>query len=110
VGFDWQSPVAAREKLTEELAELDDAIQTGDEASIGAEIGDLLFAVSSYARQRGLNAEMLLHGSLDRFERRFEVMEADLTARGTTVDAESPSALDAAWQRAKQLSGSVKND
>jgi hypothetical protein len=45
-GFDWPDSRGAREKIGEELAELDEAIGAAHAPErIGAEIGDLLFAV-----------------------------------------------------------------
>ena len=102
VGFDWPDAAPARLKIDEELAELDRAVADDSEDDVAAELGDVLFAVSNYARLRGLNGELLLHGALDRFERRFRLMEADLAADGRAMTTESPAELEHAWQRAKR--------
>ena len=43
VGLDWDSAAAVREKVNEELGELEEAAQQGDAAQIEEELGDLLF-------------------------------------------------------------------
>ncbi len=101
VGFDWPAAKGAREKIDEELAEVDAAAVSGDEAALGAEIGDVLFAASSFARLSGLNGEMLLHAALNRFERRFRELEAELENRGKAPANMAPEELEASWQRAK---------
>ncbi|MCK5843426.1 MAG: nucleoside triphosphate pyrophosphohydrolase, partial [Victivallales bacterium] len=45
VGFDWKRPEQIVEKIEEELTELKSAFESGDDASIDDEIGDLMFAV-----------------------------------------------------------------
>jgi uncharacterized protein YabN with tetrapyrrole methylase and pyrophosphatase domain len=101
-GFDWPDAASARLKVDEELGELDAALAEGNDDGVASELGDVLFAVSNYARLRGLNGEMLLHGALDRFERRFRLMEADLASEGKAMAAESAADLEIAWQRAKR--------
>jgi MazG family protein len=101
VGFDWPTAEGAREKIEEEMAEADAAAATGDEAALGAEIGDILFAASSFARLSGFNGESLLHAALDRFEQRFRAMEADLETHGRGPAELTLAELEASWQRAK---------
>ena len=102
VGFDWPSAEAAREKISEELGEVDQAIADGDLEAVGAELGDLLFAVVSYTRLGGMNAETLLETTLVRFRKRFESMEKDLAARGMDILEASPEARNNAWERVKR--------
>ena len=52
VGFDWADRHGSRAKVTEELDELDRAIETGDAAQIEEELGDVLFVVAALARTR----------------------------------------------------------
>src|SRR5690349_1871981 len=51
IGFDWPDGQGARDKMGEELNELDRAVDSGDKAATERELGDLLFAISSYARK-----------------------------------------------------------
>lgn len=42
-GFDWPDHSGAAAKITEETAELEDAVASGDKAAMTHEVGDLLF-------------------------------------------------------------------
>src|SRR5512139_4335901 len=46
IGFDWPDAAGARAKVAEELAELDEAMASGDRARMEDELGDTLFAVA----------------------------------------------------------------
>ena len=75
VGFDWPDSRGSRDKVAEELAELDEAIEGGDKARISDELGDLLFALVNYSRHLGVSAEDALRDTADRFGRRFDHVE-----------------------------------
>ena len=101
VGFDWPDAAPAREKIAEELCELDEAVAASDLEAATAEVGDVLFAASNYARLLRVNAEMALQTALDRFERRFRAMEAEYAERGESMGDATLDELELAWQRAK---------
>ncbi len=75
VGFDWPDGRGSRDKVTEELGELDEAIAGGDAARIEHELGDMLFALVNLARHHGVDAEMALRRTGDRFAARFGHVE-----------------------------------
>ena len=54
VGFDWPDIAGVREKVVEELAEIDEAVKSGDPAAIENEVGDLLLAASRLAAKLGV--------------------------------------------------------
>jgi ATP diphosphatase len=95
VGFDWPDASGPRAKIHEELAEAE-AAQTPEDRA--AEIGDLLFAVTNYARHHAVDPEQALRAATARFERRFRLVEctADRPLDTMTIDE-----LEALWQRAK---------
>lgn len=101
VGFDWPEARAVMDKVREELAELEAALEGGDDDRIEAELGDLLFALASFGRKRGASAEIALKHALDRFERRFRAIEAEITAEGRDVHAVSLEELEDRWNRVK---------
>jgi MazG family protein len=105
VGFDWPDAAGVREKVNEELAELDQACQTGDRGQMMHELGDTLFALSNLARKLGLDAENALREATDRFARRFGHMEETLTAEGRTVASATMEELERLWQAAKRVPG-----
>ena len=102
VGFDWEGTEGPRNKINEELGELDAAIATGDQAAMEHELGDLLFSVVNLARKLNLDAERALRGSADRFTKRFNYIEESLAAQGTRVKDCQPASLERLWQEAKR--------
>ncbi|MFD1950538.1 nucleoside triphosphate pyrophosphohydrolase [Sphingomonas arantia] len=73
VGFDWPDAIGPRDKIDEELAEVETATDPGHRAE---EVGDLLFAVVNWARHLGVDPEAALRTANGKFERRFAAMEA----------------------------------
>jgi len=99
VGFDWPDEEGPREKLREELEELDRALAAGDEASIQQELGDVLFSLCNVARHAGVNAEMALRQTIGRFCARFGHVERSL---GDRLEDASLAEKEALWQTAKK--------
>jgi ATP diphosphatase len=97
-GFDWPDAAGPRAKVSEELAEADEA--AGDQKA--EEIGDLLFAVVNWARHEGIDAEAALRTANAKFERRFKAMEAEA---GETFEALDLDAKEALWQAVKRRAG-----
>jgi MazG family protein len=97
-GFDWPDRSGPRQKVDEELRELDEAIARGDQAAIADELGDVLFSLCNLARHVGVNPEMALGGTTDKFQRRFQAVEREL---GYQLAGRTLAEMDAAWNRAK---------
>jgi ATP diphosphatase len=97
IGFDWPDADGPRQKIDEELGEIERA---ETEAERAAEVGDLLFAAVNYARHLGVNPETALREATARFEQRFRKVEeiADKPLKDMNIDE-----LEALWQRAKKL-------
>lgn len=95
-GFDWADAAGPRDKIDEELAEID-AAETPAERE--AEIGDLLFSVVNLARHHGLDAETALTNATRRFEQRYRLIEqtAEKPLRELSLDE-----YEALWVRAKR--------
>ena len=106
VGLDWKSAADVRLKIDEELDEVSAAVASGDSQAIADELGDLLFATTSYARHLGANAEISLRTTLDRFEERVRLVEAEIRERNADASQLDEQQLDAMWQRAKSRSRS----
>lgn len=106
VGFDWPDRDGVREKLDEELAELDAAL-AGDTAgpAVSEELGDVLFAVANLARHLRVDPETALAAANRKFRRRFEALEQRLAASGSSIDAASLDELEQAWQAVKAAEG-----
>lgn len=110
VGFDWPDAQGSREKVHEELVELDEAVAQGVHERIESELGDVLFALVNFARHQGVNAEVALRKTADRFSRRFAHVEARVKERhgGFPRDPQGKPGkgvplemLDAYWNEAK---------
>lgn len=99
IGFDWPDRQGPRQKIDEELGELDAAIAGSDQAAIAAELGDVLFSLCNLARHLKVEPEMALRGTIDRFLARFAGVEQEL---GPDLTGRSLAELDAAWNRSKQ--------
>lgn len=101
VGFDWPDPRGPRDKVNEELGELDEAVKGGNATEIEHELGDVLFSVVNYARKLGIDPENALRGTVERFTGRFRHMEQSLEAEGKQVRGTPMTELDARWDAAK---------
>jgi uncharacterized protein YabN with tetrapyrrole methylase and pyrophosphatase domain len=101
VGFDWPDRAGARAKVTEELAELDEAIASGRQEAIEHELGDVLFALVSVARKSEIDPEAALRGTLDRFTQRVKAVETLVSERGQALGDLDAAALDALWNEVK---------
>jgi tetrapyrrole methylase family protein/MazG family protein/ATP diphosphatase len=75
VGFDWPNAAGSREKVAEELTELDEAVKSGDASKMQHELGDVLFALVNLARHIGVDADSALRATCDRFSQRFASVE-----------------------------------
>jgi tetrapyrrole methylase family protein/MazG family protein/ATP diphosphatase len=111
VGFDWPDARGSRAKVAEEMGELDGAIADGDRARVEAELGDVLFALVNLARHVDVDAEAALRGTITKFQRRFDHVEARVKEKhgGWPSPAGDGGAsklpleeLDRYWDEAKQ--------
>ena len=101
VGFDWPDAAGARDKVLEEIRELDVATARGDPADMAEELGDLLLAVTSWSRHLQLDPETSLRRANAKFEARFAAMEALAASRGLSLEALTAADWDGLWNEAK---------
>jgi len=102
VGFDWPDAGRVREKVDEELAELEEARVNGDQAGMTEELGDLLTAIATLARHLGVDPEDALRAGNDKFERRFQAMEKILAEGGEVWSELTLEDMEARWQQVKR--------
>lgn len=105
VGFDWDAAAGVRDKIDEELAELDRAVTAGGKDRIAEELGDLLFTIANWARHVDLDAEQALRSASLKFERRFECMEAQALRSQLRLETLSAAQWEQLWSAAKSLNG-----
>ncbi|MBR0504203.1 MAG: nucleoside triphosphate pyrophosphohydrolase [Kiritimatiellae bacterium] len=107
VGFDWDNASGVIDKIEEELGELREAVaerageNPEDSVHVKEELGDLLFAVTNYARHLKVDAESALEGTTAKFARRFRAVEAAAKAQGRDLKAMTLAEMDALWDAAK---------
>jgi ATP diphosphatase len=109
VGFDWTDMRDVRAKISEELAELDEAAleardhppSEGPPAHLVEEMGDLLFAIANWGRHVGADAEGALRAANAKFERRFASMESLARERAVVLTDLTLEQWEALWQEAK---------
>ncbi len=99
-GFDWPDWHGARDKLSEEIAELDEAIEKGER--VEEELGDVLAAAVNLARLLKIDPEQALNGSSDRFVARYTKMEELAAKRGQALPDLDLDQQEALWQQAKR--------
>ena len=111
VGFEWGDYQGSRQKVAEELRELDEAANLGDTASIEHELGDTLFALVNYARHLGVDPELALSKTALRFRARFTHVEHRVKEkygdwpreRGKPVRGIALGEMDGFWNEAKEI-------
>ena len=101
VGFDWPDQTGVIAKLREELTELEAAVESGSEAQVAEELGDLLFSAVNLARFRKLDPEIVMTEANNKFEARFAKMESSLDEQGLSLEDADLEQMEAAWQAAK---------
>lgn len=101
VGFDWPDMQGAKDKLIEELAELDHAIVSGVQADIEDELGDCFFALVNVARKLNIHSETALLGTIHKFKQRFAYIEDELQRQNKTPEQSNLEEMDVLWEQAK---------
>ena len=122
-GFDWDNVEDVKAKITEELAEVEEArlkvnellknqdvhvfemksSKEADEAQkeLESEIGDLLFAVVNYARHLGVDPETALNATNTKFHKRFSYVQKKMEENEIPMIQENFSKMDEFWNEAK---------
>ena len=106
VGFDWPNAIGIVGKIQEEFDEVKEELvkhTEGDKASpeLQAEIGDLLFIVTNLARKLGVDPEVALEGTNEKFLHRFAAIEKGLKADGISLENATLEQMDVFWNGAK---------
>jgi MazG family protein len=101
-GFDWTETPPIFDKLEEEIAEVKEAMASGDAEAIEDEVGDLLFVVANLARRLSVDPEQALRKANGKFERRFRAMEAAAAQEKVDFASLSLDEQEAYWQAVKK--------
>jgi phosphoribosyl-ATP pyrophosphohydrolase len=90
------------EKVEEEMAELQEAVECNNQLHIEEEFGDVLFSLINYARFLKVDAEGVLEKTNQKFMYRFIEMEKIATAQGKSFVDMSLTEMDAIWNEVKK--------
>ena len=108
-GFDWPDAASVRDKVAEELKELDEYLPGYDKKTVDPatkerakqEMGDVLLALANLARHLGFSAEEALSEANNRFVARFNYIEDSLAREGLKPEDVSLDSLEELWRKAK---------
>ena len=104
VGFDWENAQQVREKVAEELNELDQAIAAKNNEEIEIEFGDLLFTMVNLSRFIQVNPEDALRKASQKFSTRFREMEKKILSTERSMENMRLEEMDKVWDEVKNLS------
>ena len=101
IGFDWDNADGVIDKMREEMAELEIALNDKDQQEIEEEMGDFLFAAVNLARFAQVDPEIALKKANAKFSRRFRAMEAQARESGREFRDLPREEMEALWDAAK---------
>ena len=101
-GFDWEETHQLFDKLQEEIGEVREAVASGNREDTTEEIGDLLFMAVNLSRFLDIHPEDALEQSLNKFSKRFRVMEELTSKDGRSLENMQLDEMEGYWQRAKK--------
>ncbi len=101
--FDWPEAGPVLDKLDEEIAELREAVASGDRDAIEDELGDVLFVAVNLARKLDLDAEAAMRRVNEKFIRRFQHVLERMHEDEQQFTPQQLQRMEAYWREAKQL-------
>ncbi len=102
VGFEWENKDQVWEKVEEEIKELKEVIDAGQQERIEDEYGDVIFSLINYARFLRVDAENALERTNKKFIHRFTQMEQLALKEGKDLTNMSLTEMDDIWNSVKQ--------
>jgi XTP/dITP diphosphohydrolase len=102
IGFDWHSDADVWDKVKEEYFEFKETIdENHSQEHVEEEFGDLLFALTNYARWKHINPEDALEKANKKFMRRFQYIEKRAAETGKNLHEMTLDEMDVFWNEAK---------
>ena len=98
VKFDYLAQLGSEDSIRAQGLKALDA----DETQLPEQLGELLFAITSYAHQKGIGAEDALRAAVNRFRKQFDTMEAEALAAGEKLVDLSDEEKNRLWTNAAQ--------
>ena len=101
VGFDWAKRKDVKNKILEELNELELELESGNSENVESELGDLIFSVINYARFIGVNADNALEKTNKKFIKRFMNIESQLKKNKKNFSDITEKEMIGYWKKSK---------
>ena len=101
VGFEWENTGQVRDKVNEEIQELYEAVEGGNQKEIEDDFGDVLFALINYARFVKVDPELELEQTNKKFIRRFQRVEEMAQVQGKSLHDMTLWEMDELWNKVK---------
>ena len=101
VGFDWENAEDCTKKVEEEFLELKEAIKYKSFDEIESEFGDVMFSLINLSRFLNINADKALQKTNEKFKKRFQYIENELSKTGLSFQDVSIEFLEELWQKSK---------
>ena len=88
-------------KFHEEIDELKEAVDGGNQEFIKDELGDVLFSLVNLGRFLDISGEDALRMTIAKFENRFAKVEKSLKNRGKSITDSTLEEMDEIWEAIK---------
>jgi MazG family protein len=102
VGFEWENKDQVWQKVEEEIKELKEVVDTGQQEKVEEEFGDVVFSLINYARFLRVDAENALERTNKKFIHRFTQMEQQALKEGRDLANMTLTEMDDIWNSVKQ--------
>jgi XTP/dITP diphosphohydrolase len=103
VGFDWDKPEQIWDKVKEEMAEVEEAVNSGEKDLIEGEFGDLLFSVINAARLYNIDPETALEKTNKKFIKRFRYLERETLEKDRSLREMNLNEMNEIWEQSKRF-------
>ncbi|MCG8733507.1 nucleoside triphosphate pyrophosphohydrolase [Tenacibaculum finnmarkense] len=111
VGFKWEKPEQAWEKVQEEIQELNQEInadnksnnQADNQERIEKEFGDVLFSLINYANLMKVNPENALEKTNKKFINRFQYLEKQAKKQDKEISDMTLKEMTISWEKSKEF-------
>jgi len=101
-GFDWQRKEDIFPKLKEELKEFQKAYSSKSKKRVEEELGDIFFTLVNFSRHLKINPEFALRKTVEKFIKRFNFIENELSRDKKSLKKTSLKELDYLWEKSKK--------
>jgi XTP/dITP diphosphohydrolase len=101
VGFDWEKKEDVWKKVIEEIGEMHKSEKEETRNELEEEVGDVFFALTNYARFLGINPEIALRRTNEKFINRFQYVEKKINESGRQINESNLTEMDKYWEESK---------